>query len=176
MFFKMDKGNLLTCFFEEPNRWYHLREYAKINKLSPSTSSKYLDFFYKKKMLMKKEEHNLTLYKSNEESEDFRDIKKFWNIKKIKESGILDFLEENLNTKGIIVFGSTANGLDNKSSDIDLFAMSSVKKEIKLETFEKILKKKIQLFIMDKKELKSKKEFANNVLNGIVIKGYIELF
>lgn len=165
----------LRCFFEEPNRWYHLREFARINKISPSTALKYLDFFYKKKILKKKKEHNLSLYKAEDDSEDFRDMKIFWNIKRIKNSGVLDYLEDKFNPKGIVLFGSVAKGLDTKRSDIDIFVMSRVKEQINLEKYEKILKKPIQLFVLDNKALKAQKELANNIINGVILKGYIEV-
>ncbi len=172
----MKKIKLLECFFKEPNKWYHLREYARINKSSASTSLKYLNELCKNKFLKKKREHNLVLYKADEDSEKFRDVKIFYNIQKIRDSGILDFLEEEFKPKCIILFGSTSRGLDNKDSDTDLFLLSPLKKEIKLDKFEKLIGKKIQLFVMDKKEFKARKELANNILNGIILRGYLDIF
>lgn len=171
----MERIKLLECFFEEPNKWYHLREYARINNISPSTAMNYLNEFCEKGLLKKKKEHNLSLYKAEDESENFRDMKIFWNVQRIKNSKILDFLEEELKPNGIILFGSVSKGLDSKESDIDLFAMSSAKKEINLEKFEKILKRKIQLFVFNQKRLKETKELSNNILNGIILRGYIEV-
>jgi len=173
---KMEHIKFLECFFKEPSRWYHLREYARINRISPSTAITYLNEFCKNGLLKKKKEHNLSLYKGEDESENFRDMKIFWNIQEIKNSGVLNFLEKEFKPAGIILFGSVSKGLDSKESDIDLFIMSSIKREINLEKFEKLLKRKIQIFVFNQKELKEKKELSNNILNGIVLKGYIEVF
>lgn len=175
MFEKINNIKLLECFFEGPNKWYHLREYARDNNVSSSTAFKYLNLFYKKGILKKKKEHNLALYKANDDSEDFIDMKIFWNIRKIKNSKVLDYLEDKFNPKCIILFGSIAKGLDIKNSDIDLFVLSPIKKEVKLDKFEKLIGRPIQLFMMDKKELKDKKELANNILNGIILRGYLDI-
>lgn len=172
----MERIKILKCFFEEPNRWYHLREYARINKISASTSLKYLNELYKNRFLKKKKEHNLVLYRADEDSEKFRDIKIFWSIQKIRDSGILDFLEGEFKPKCIILFGSISKGLDNKDSDIDLFLMSPVKKEVDIKKFDKLIGRKIQLFVFNQKELISKKELANNILNGIILRGYLDIF
>ena len=171
----MDNIKFLKVFFEMPNKWHHIRGYARANNISPSTAFKYLNEFYKKNLIEKKKEHNLVLYKANDSSEDFRDMKIFWNIKMIKDSKLLDYLEEKLSPKCIILFGSIAKGTDHKDSDIDLFIMSSVKKEINLGRYESILGRHIQFFSSDENQLKKQKELGNNILNGIILRGYIEI-
>ena len=94
----------------------------------------------------------------------------------ILRSGLLDYLEEKYSPECIVLFGSTAKGMDDKESDIDIFIMSPSKKNISIERFEKILKKEIQLFIFDRQEFLKQKDLANNIVNGIVLRGHLEVF
>ena len=45
---------ILRCFFEEPNKWYHVRELSRLIKINPATISKYLNKLNKEEILIKK--------------------------------------------------------------------------------------------------------------------------
>lgn len=86
------------------------------------------------------------------------------------------FLDEKFDHPTLIVFGSYSKGEDTEESDIDLYLETSSKKEINLEVFEKKLKRNISIIRQRNiNELKNK-ELANNILNGIVLNGYLEVF
>ncbi|TSC64256.1 MAG: hypothetical protein G01um101493_184, partial [Microgenomates group bacterium Gr01-1014_93] len=84
--------NVLKNFFEEPNRWFHVRETARLLKLNPATISKYLNKLTKENILIKKSERSHLLFKSNTESDEFKDLKKYYNIKLIKKSGLIEYI------------------------------------------------------------------------------------
>ena len=147
----------------------------------PETISKYLNELKKDGILTSERKLNHLLFKANSTSFQFKDLKLFHNIRKIKESGLLDYLNEELNhPPTIILFGSFAKSENIKKSDIDLFIITSTKKEINLKEFEKKLGHEIQLFLHSTKEIeemKQKKEpLLNSIINGIVLEGYWELF
>ena len=172
---------LLKPFFEEPSRWFHVREMARLTKLNPTTISKYLNRFSKVGLLTKNEERGHLLFRANTESHKYKDAKIYNNIKSIKNSGLLGYLEKELHyPETIILFGSYAKGENDKNSDIDLFIVGKIKKEMNLSEFEKRLKARIQLFMKNKDEFaklqKENKNLANSILNGIVVKGYLEAF
>ena len=168
-------------FIEDPNGWFHIREIAKLAGLSPTTATSYLEDFRKRGILLRKKERNNVLYKANSESYNYKDLKLYYNIKKFRDSGLINFLNEEFNyPKAIILFGSFRKAENTKESDVDLFILSPIKKEASLENFEKKLKHKIQLFVYSREEFdnlkKKNKELLNNILNGISLDGFLEVF
>ena len=96
-------------------------------------------------------------------------------------SFLIQSLDSDVNTiKNIYLFGSVARGDADKNSDIDLFVVGNFKKDLDLDAFEKKQKARIQLLIKSRDEFtkmqKENKNLANSILNGFVIKGYIEVF
>lgn len=175
----IDSSGILSIFLEEPNKEFHIRELAKIIKLAPSTATKYLNDFKKQRLLERRSERGFVLYKANTEDQSYKDIKLHYNIKKIKESGLVEFLIDKLDhPEVIILFGSFRKAENTKESDIDLFIISPIKRQIDVSNFQKKLGHEIQLFIHSKKEFeamkKSDKELLNNVINGIVLEGFLE--
>ena len=81
---------------------------------------------------------------------------------------------EKFNPNSIVLFGSYQKGEDTIKSDIDLF-IESKEQNINLQEFETKLNRKIQLHFNESFE-KYPKELKNNICNGIVLKGYLEIF
>src|SRR3989344_1930794 len=178
---KIDKMEILKIFMKEPEREFHIREFAKEIKFSPTTVTSYLEELKKENLLVKQKSRNVILYKANLENQIFKETKKFYNIKNILDFGLIDYLNIELNyPEAIIIFGSYAKGENTLRSDIDIFILTESKKQISLKKFEEKLKAEIQLFIYNKKEfdnLKIKnKELINNILNGVKLSGFIEVF
>ncbi len=169
--------DILVLFFEEPNRSFNVREVARILKKSPSTISKYLKELKNKNILKEYKERTFLFYKANLESELYKDMKVFYNIFRIKSSGLIDSLNKQYFKPTIILFGSSAKGYDNKNSDIDLAIFSEKKSDFKsIKKYERILKRKIHILLYkDFKEIKNK-HLANNILNGIILQGRINFF
>ncbi|MBS3056954.1 MAG: nucleotidyltransferase domain-containing protein [Candidatus Aenigmarchaeota archaeon] len=178
MFKKID--NILNIFIEEPEKRFSVREIARLLKINPSTASKYLQILAKDGFLRKRKEFNCILYQADAESEKFKDIKIYYNISKIRNSGLIEVIEDELYPEVIILFGSYAKGENTKRSDIDLFVLSESKKNLDVATFEKIFGSEIQLFVMNKKKVenikKENKELLNNIMNGIRMSGFFEVF
>ena len=167
--------NILERFMEEPVREFNVRELARIINKAPATVSKKLQQFAKKGILLEKEERRLKLYKANQESELYRDIKLFATLRAIKDSGLIMALNKFYLKPTIILFGSAAKGMDTEVSDIDILIISEkIAKINNIGVYEKKLKRTIQVFtVKDIKGLKNK-HLINNVLNGISIQGCIQ--
>ena len=167
--------NILNLFFEEPNREFNVREIARILKISPTTASKELKVLAKKEILKWRKERIFDLYKANLDNEKYLDAKKFYNINKLKSSGLIEELNKFYLKPVIVLFGSYAYGLDTETSDIDILVISEKTIGFKnLKKFEIKLKKKIQMFnAKNIKDLKNK-ELINNIINGIIIQGKIK--
>ncbi len=169
------KLNILKLFLEEPNREFNVREVARILKISPATASKELKALVRKGVINERKERLLKLYKANLESDLYRDIKIFYNIRKLKESGLIKELNRFYLKPTIVLFGSCAFGLDTETSDFDLLVISEKTEEFPdIEKFERKVKRKIQLFVVnDIRDLKNE-HLINNIINGITIQGKIK--
>ena len=173
-----NKVDILKIFFRDPQKKYHLREIAKIFRISPRTAKNHLTQLCKEGLVIVEKEKIYENYRANLDSQKFKDYKVFYSIGKIRESGLIEYLNDVFNYPTIILFGSIARGEDIEKSDIDLFIITENKKDIDMSKFEKKLKKNIQIFMANKKEFKlgKNKELFNNVINGIILSGFVEVF
>ena len=100
--------------------------------------------------------------------------KKISIIYDLESSGLVDELWEELSPEAIILYGSYARGESIENSDVDIFIIGKEKK-VSLEKFEKRLNKKVHLmFESDIKNIS--KELKNNLVNGIILRGYLRIF
>ena len=90
----------------------------------------------------------------------------------VLESGIIAHIEEKLTPKCIVLFGSYQRGEDTEESDIDLF-IEAKHKTINTKQFEKKLNRKVELHF-NKSFTKYPQELKNNIINGIVLHGFLE--
>ncbi len=112
------------------------------------------------------------LYIANTESEIYKYYKKIFNLIELRE--LVQFLRDKLMPAAIILFGSYQRGEDIEESDIDLFVQSKEKK-VELGRFRRKLGRNIQLhFQTDFSDYP--KELKNNIVNGVVLYGYLEAF
>ena len=172
--------DILGPFLDDPQRSFHIREIARILNISPMTARKKLNILVKKGLLNKRKLKLYDEFRVNFESAEFRILSKFYIVKKLYDSGLINYLlKELLYPKAIFLFGSYARGDYTKNSDIDLFVLCDEKKEINLSKYENKLKKKIQLHIMSNKEFliakKKNPDLINNIINGLRIEGYLEV-
>lgn len=180
LFIKMEelKERLLSFFFEEPEREFYVRELARLLKKSPTTVSKYLLDLEKERILISCKKLGHLFFRASL-SNEFKDIKFYFNLRKIRKSGLIEFLEEEFNfPSAIVLFGSFGRAENIKGSDVDLLVISSSKRELDFSFFEKKLGAKIELFVYSKEELcfMKNKELLNNFINGFVLNGYIDIF
>ena len=132
----MDK--LIESFIDEPEREFHVRELAKKLNKSPTTISKYLKDYEIKKILVSKKRLNHLLFKANTESNEFKQLKLNHNLKKIFNSGLIEYLIDFFNhPEAIVLFGSFAKAENSSESDLDLLIISSKRQEPNLEKFRK---------------------------------------
>ena len=164
-----------------PVKEVHVREIArKLNK-SPTTISKCLKKYERENLLISEKKLNHLVFKANNEGRSFKLEKLYYNLKNINDSGIMSYLERELNyPEAIGIFGSFSKGEDAEKSDIDIFIISSSQKKPDLSKYEKILKHPIHLLIFSREDVeKTKKknpELLNNIISGIILSGKWRLF
>jgi len=161
----------LKPFFEDNYRRINVREYARIIKVTPPTASKLLENYRKEGLLKKEEEKQYIYYFANKESKLFRDLSRIYWKYKFEKIGLIKFFEESSLNPLIILFGSLSKAEAKIDSDVDMAVFTTTKEKIKLENFEKKLKRKIHLFSFKNKENVKNPELLNNILNGYLING-----
>jgi len=170
------KQSIKEHYFINPTSRLRVREIEKLLKLPLPSVIRYCKELRAEKILTIMQIGKITLYTGDRASENFIIEKKLFNIKSIYDSGLLEFIKNELSNPVVILFGSYSNGEDIEESDLDLYVETSSKKEILLEKFEKILKRKIQVFRHKNiREIKNT-NLANNIINGIVLNNQIEVF
>lgn len=169
---------ILAPFFEDPEREFQMREIARITKINHTTIRKYLNQFLKFGYLKLKKEGIYPSYSSNS-FKQYLNLKLFYNLEKLRKSLLIENLEKEFSYPIIVLFGSYSKARDFLSSDVDLGVISEIKKEFSIKKYEKLLNRKIQLHFLNKKTINFMKqknpELLNNMLNGIVLSGELEL-
>ena len=175
---------VLKVFFDNPNpkgAGFQLREISRKANLAPTSVKKYLDEMSKNNRygypLIQKSSHRIygyPVYVANRASELFRLFKKIDMIISIEQSELLDYLSEKCMPDVIILFGSASRGEDLIDSDVDIYLQC---KEVPLELkkYEKIIKREIRILFEEKFDNLSD-ELRNNIINGVILKGYLKVF
>ena len=163
-------------FFVNPTKKNYLMDISRSIGLAHTSVKKNLGKLLKlgliTESLEKKGKRKFPLYKANLDNKTFKKYKIIYNISSILESKLIDFIEERLMPKSIVLFGSYQRGEDTETSDIDIF-IECKKEELDIISFEKKLKRKIELHFNDKFNTYPK-ELKNNIVNGIVLSGFLE--
>lgn len=176
---KYNKWKVLKVFFENPNpegAGFQLREIGRITNLATTSVKRYLDELVNEKLIITSRHriHAYPVYLANMDSEKFRFLKKIDTIMTLKDSGLIEYLENECMPDVIILFGSASRGEDTIESDIDLYLLCKEGK-VDMQEFEKKIKRKISLlFSEDFNKLSS--ELKNNIINGTILKGYLKVF
>ena len=92
---------------------------------------------------------------------------------KIKETGVIEYIKNKTLPSSIVLFGSCAKGEYKKNSDIDIF-VEAQETRLDISKFEKILKRNINL-LFEKELMNLSAELRNNILNGIILYGFVKL-
>lgn len=162
--------NNLKLFFEDNYRRINVREYAKLIKVSPPTASKILESFYKESILRREKDKLYIYYYANKENPIFIDLLTAYWKHVFSSIGLIEFISKEFANPVVILFGSFAKGEINPKSDIDIAIFTKGEKKLNLESFNKKLKREIQIFIFKSREDVSK-ELLNNILNGYILYG-----
>jgi predicted nucleotidyltransferase len=167
--------NTLKLFFENPTKQFNVREVGRILNITPATASKNLKYFNKNNILKYTKDKIFDLYQADIDNVEYRDLKTYYSIAKIRNSGLINEINKFYIKPTIILFGSVASGYDTENSDIDIVIISENIKEFpQKKEFENKMGKELQLFIVnDLKDLKNS-YLINNVLSGIVLQGEIK--
>lgn len=163
---------ILRLFFDYPTKSFQLREISRMLKLGMPSVKLHIDRLEKEEFIKREKRGTYASYRASG-NEKFMLYKKTDMLLRLHESGLIEFLADELSPNAIVFFGSASRGEDIERSDIDLLVITK-EKDINLKRFEKSLKRKIN--ILFEPNLKNvPKELLNNILNGTVIYGYLKV-
>lgn len=165
-------------FFKEPSKKHYLKEISRKLGIAHTSVKNNLNKLKSENFIIEyieiKGERKFPTYKANFNNIGYRTNKIKTNIALIIESELVKYLVDNIMPKSIILFGSYLRGEDIEESDIDIF-IEGKKENIRLDKFENILGRKIQLHFKDNFK-KYPKELKNNIANGFVLYGYLKVY
>ena len=163
-------------FFANPSKEHYLMDISRNIGLAHTSIKKNLKGLAKLGIIVEHTEKKggrlFPIYKANLDNKIFKRYKLIYNLSSILESSLINFIEETLTPKSIVLFGSYLRGEDTENSDIDIF-VECKKEELILEKFEKKLMRKIELHF-NEKFTSYPKELKNNIINGMVLSGFLE--
>jgi predicted nucleotidyltransferase len=176
MIIKSIKLLLAEYFFTNPTAKLRVRQIEREVEIPLPSAIRYTKELEKEGILKHEIIADIKLYSADRSSKNYLFEKKLFNLSKLYSSGLIDLLISKYSNPTMILFGSYSRGEDVENSDIDIYIQSSNKEKLNLNNFEKKLQRNIQLFIL--KDLKgiTNKELANNIINGITLNGFIEVF
>ena len=164
---------ILQKFFDKPRKSFLIRELSRETKIAATSVRQHLKILIAEGLIKKENGGLYPSFKAAQENSLFKLLKTQNLILRLHQTGLLTSLEKTLYPSCIVLFGSVSHGEDNESSDIDLFIQA---KQIKMDLakFEKSLNRKINiLFEPEMKNLSE--ELRNNLVNGVIVYGYLKL-
>lgn len=176
MITKNIKEKIKEYFVLKPTARLWIRQIERDIKVPFPSVVRYTQELEKEKILKRTAAPGVVLYSADRTSATFLLEKKLYNLRSLYSSGLIDFLIQEVHNPTIVLFGSYAKGEDVENSDIDLYIESTKKEFPSLVTFEKKLQRKIQLFKYKSISSIGNKELANNIINGITLNGFVEVF
>src|SRR3989344_868215 len=97
MFKKNNRDKLLGLFYTYPTQKFHIREIARLTKLSPATVLKFIQELEKASFIHREEKIALTQVWANMENEQFQRNKRIFNLQQMEASGLVEYLIQKYN-------------------------------------------------------------------------------
>lgn len=163
---------VLKEFFIEPSLKISVRELSRRAKISIAWASKTVSEFQKTGILRAEKTGAAKLVFAGEEN--FRIMKRQFNLSSLYDSGLADFLAKELRPEAIVVFGSYEKGEDEKKSDIDIAVINGRQKSLDVSKFQKSLSRKINLHMLKHAD-SGDSHFRNSIANGNVLYGFLKV-
>ena len=170
------KQKIKNYFFENPTKKLRVRHIERVVKVPLPSAIRYVKELKKEGILRESEVSEVKFYSADRSSTNFLIEKRLFNVKSIYDSGLIDYIIEEDNNPLVILFGSYSKGEDVENSDIDIYIENIKNKRLKLNKFENVLNRKIQVFCFKSMKNIPNKDLSNNIVNGVVLNGYLEVF
>ena len=173
------RQRVINVLMKYPELEFSLSDLAKEAGVAKANIGDILEDFCNRGLITIEKLSRIWRIKANQKDENFVRIKIVHNMNNIYQSGLVEFLNEGYkNPKAIVLFGSYRNGEDISGSDIDIAIerdtgeYTTIRLE-ELSELEKLLGRKIQIHLFNRKKIDS--SIFNNMANGIVLSGFLEV-
>src|SRR3989344_5888310 len=117
---KDNRTRIRELFFDSPTKQFSLREISRQLKLGLPSVKRYLEEFRKEEFVLREQTLVYPAYRANQEDDRFRVQKRLNMLHRLYESGLLEYINDLVLPKAIILFGSASRGEDTEQSDLDL--------------------------------------------------------
>jgi len=164
---------VLRVFLDYPTTHFQLREICRLLKMGMPSVRNHVRKLERQGFVRKEKRGVYQSYVSTR-NELFKLYKRNDILLRLHDSGLLSFLADKFVPDCVVLFGSAARGEDVEDSDMDLLVIAKEKK-VEFEPFEDKVRRRISLHF-EEKVSNVPKELLNNVVNGIVVYGYLEIF
>lgn len=170
----METLKIAAPFFLHPMVPYGIRELSRLTKADTKTVMKHLKELVQKNIVIRKQEPGkFPHYEANRASYLYRHEKSELLVKKIYESGLIEFLEQRFSPQAIVLFGSVQKGTYHQGSDIDIFVQAPYQ-NVNLTLFAKKIGHSIEL-LCEKNISSLSTGLLTNIYNGLVLVGKLEV-
>ena len=150
------------------------RDIALALGVSPTAVANVVQRLHSAQIVQLQKLKTINLISLNRESREVLYLKRVENLRILYASGLVAYLETQFAGSTIIVFGSFSRGEDTSESDIDIAIIERKPKQVDFLQFEPKILRKIHLNTYNNwNEIPI--QLKNNILNGIVLAGSIEL-
>jgi len=162
---------VLELFFDNPMEEFHERKVMRISQISKGSANKILRQLAKLDFFVRKERGRMVFYKLNMKNATVKQFKILFNVWKLKS--LVDEIKQK--SKKIVLFGSCAEGIDVKESDIDILVITEEKIFVKesISNFNEKSERSISPIIVDSNEFtklrKEDKPLYEKIDRGIVL-------
>jgi predicted nucleotidyltransferase len=166
---------IMRLLFVKAGSSLNMNGIARILEVSQPAVLKSIPFLQKEELVIAKQDKDSSRWsiELNRNDKQVIGLKRVDNLKQIYESGLVKQLYDLFPGATVILFGSYAHGDDTINSDIDLAVIDGEKKDIDSK-FSKILEREIIVnYYKSFKNIDS--SLLSNILNGITLKGAVEL-
>ena len=170
------KDKIKVHFFMNPTAKLRVRQIERELRLPLPSVIRYCKELEGEEILKKETISGVSTYLADRASKKFLIAKRLFNIKSIFESGLIEHIVKEYFNPIIVLFGSYSKGEDIEDSDIDLYVETPKKHEFNLQKFEEILSRRIQVFNYRKIREVPNHHLSNNIINGITLNNFLEVF
>ena len=170
---KLD-ANVFTLLCIKAAKKLSQREIAHLLDMSPTAVGNSIRRLMKDKNIKIEKIKNINFISLNRDEPLAIGLKRAENLKNIYVTGLFAYLERELAASTIMLFGSYALGEDTYQSDIDIAVIGRKDKLVRLEPYEQVLQRAINVnFYTSWKHIP--KNLKSNILRGIILQGSVDV-
>ncbi len=146
------KWKILAHFLANPNTSFHIKQLARLLKVSPASVGSAVKSFEEDGLLSKEEKGLAHIYRLESDNSMVVPLKKAYGIAFVLSSKPkIKFIEIDPNIISLAIFGSYAEGSFDEKSDIDFLIVTGAKKEMFIKgakRLEEELEKEVSLSVL----------------------------